>query len=240
MTYQQLFALSAALTQPTDVSDGLRILTDAFPETQLPFPTSVDEWLADDLCHSGLLMMPPIDPNNLFKQTPQDLQQALQQLLPVSPPLTASPPNTIEHSLEAEQHPIRVPLFPEIPRQRVLMPKTSTTCPRTIAPRPSTMPVTIESKKRPVDDKDGDDIAVKRQKNTDAARRSRLKKLKRMECLEERVSELETDNTRLTTRIAVLESEKSGLESKDRGLEERVRILEQQLAEAHRALTSTR
>ncbi|KAL0080306.1 hypothetical protein J3Q64DRAFT_1759429 [Phycomyces blakesleeanus] len=210
--------------------------------------------------------MPPIDPLSIFKQqqpihhqhqqqqqqqqqqmcsntSQHDLQQALQQLLPVSPPLTASPPN-LDRSLESPEHQLRVPLFPEIPRQRVLMPKTSTNCPRTIAPRPSTMPVTVESKKRSVDDmnnnKDGDDIAVKRQKNTDAARRSRLKKLKRMECLEERVSELETDNTRLTTRIAVLESEKSGLESKDRGLEERVRILEQQLAEAHRALTNNR
>ncbi|CAO3591113.1 unnamed protein product [Absidia cylindrospora] len=94
------------------------------------------------------------------------------------------------------------------------------------------------TKRKYVDEKENDDIAMKRQKNTDAARRSRLKKLVKMEALEARVVELETDNTRLSTRIAVLESEKSGLESKDKGLEERIRTLEAQLAEAHKALTS--
>ncbi|KAI9300361.1 hypothetical protein BJ944DRAFT_170950 [Cunninghamella echinulata] len=88
-----------------------------------------------------------------------------------------------------------------------------------------------------MDEKEQDDIALKRQKNTDAARRSRLKKLMKMESLEKRVVELETDNSKLTTRIAVLESEKSGLESKDKNLEERIRTLEAQLAEAHKALT---
>lgn len=94
------------------------------------------------------------------------------------------------------------------------------------------------SKRKYVDEKESDDIALKRQKNTDAARRSRLKKLVKMEALEARVVELEADNTKLSTRIAVLESEKSGLESKDKSLEERIRTLEAQLAEAHKALTS--
>jgi len=84
---------------------------------------------------------------------------------------------------------------------------------------------------------DQDEIALKRQKNTDAARRSRLKKLVKMEQLEQKVSDLEADNHHLTTRIAVLESEKSGLQLKDVSLEERIRVLEAQLAEAHRALT---
>ncbi|KAI8086087.1 uncharacterized protein BX664DRAFT_334879 [Halteromyces radiatus] len=95
----------------------------------------------------------------------------------------------------------------------------------------------VNNKRKIVTDKEQDDIALKRQKNTDAARRSRLKKLVKMETLEKRVVELEADNTRLSTRIAVLESEKSGLESKDKGLEDRIRTLEAQLAEAHKALT---
>ncbi|CAO3617349.1 unnamed protein product [Cunninghamella blakesleeana] len=93
------------------------------------------------------------------------------------------------------------------------------------------------SKRKHFDEKEQDEITLKRQKNTDAARRSRLKKLMKMETLEKRVVELETDNSKLTTRIAVLESEKSGLESKDKSLEERIRTLEAQLAEAHKALT---
>ncbi|KAI9310290.1 hypothetical protein BX666DRAFT_1882516 [Dichotomocladium elegans] len=87
-------------------------------------------------------------------------------------------------------------------------------------------------------DMEHDDIIQKRQRNTDAARRSRLKKLLKMEALEKRVTELEGENTRLTTRVAVLESEKSGLESKDKDLQDRIRVLEEQLAEAHKALTA--
>ncbi|KAI7867193.1 hypothetical protein BDF14DRAFT_1727090 [Spinellus fusiger] len=194
----------------------------------LPLPfNSVDEWLADDLCHSGLFSTSySSDYSSDYK--PQDLQTLL---LPVSPPLTASPLNPA-HTLEPE--PTRAPLFPDIlPRPRVLMPRTSV---HAIAPRPTSMPLQI--KKREVEDKEDDDVSVKRQKNTDAARRSRLKRLKKMECLEERVNALEGENTRLTTRIAVLESEKAGLQSKDKGLEDRVKVLEQQLAEAHRVLTT--
>jgi hypothetical protein len=83
-----------------------------------------------------------------------------------------------------------------------------------------------------------DEISLKRQKNTDAARRSRLKKLVKMETLEKQVSDLEVENSKLNTRVAVLESEKNGLEAKERSLEDRVRNLEAQLAEAHKALTS--
>ncbi|KAI8364736.1 uncharacterized protein BYT42DRAFT_506127 [Radiomyces spectabilis] len=147
-----------------------------------------------------------------------------------------------------------VPLFPEIqahsppkpvqitrpryapvaPRPiQPIMPKTGAWSCAKIAPRPSSY---VEPVKRCLEDNQ-DDIALKRQKNTDAARRSRLKKVKKMEALEERVSELEGEKSGLVTRIAVLESEKAGLEAKDRGLEERIRVLEKQLAEAHKALT---
>lgn len=110
-----------------------------------------------------------------------------------------------------------------------------------IAPRPihtaDTNYISLNSK-RPSDASE-DEIALKRQKNTDAARRSRLKKMLKMETLEKRVADLESENQTLTTRVAVLESEKSGLESKDQSLEERIRALEDQLAEAHRALTQS-
>ncbi|KAI8975107.1 hypothetical protein BDF20DRAFT_876891 [Mycotypha africana] len=83
-----------------------------------------------------------------------------------------------------------------------------------------------------------DEIALKRQRNTDAARRSRMKKLLKLEQLEKRVADLETENQGLTTRIAVLESEKQGLSSKDDSHEERIRVLEAQLTEAYKALTN--
>ncbi|KAI8885254.1 hypothetical protein K501DRAFT_246413 [Backusella circina FSU 941] len=81
-----------------------------------------------------------------------------------------------------------------------------------------------------------DEAAMKRQKNTDAARRSRLRKVQKLSTLEDRVSELEKSNANLTTRVAVLDSEKNNLEKKEVSYEKRIQQLEEQLAEAHRAL----
>ncbi|KAI8327159.1 hypothetical protein BD560DRAFT_418623 [Blakeslea trispora] len=152
-------------------------------------------------------------------------------MLPDSPPI--SPP-------ESKQSPSSVspavPLFPDIHPA----PPTTHKLPR-LAPRPSTQlltpsltpvlssptptpPTPSNSKRKSSVIEDEDEIALKRQKNTDAAQK--------------RVSELESDNNQLNTRIAVLESEKSGLASKDHSLQERIRVLEAQLSEAHRALTN--
>lgn len=83
-----------------------------------------------------------------------------------------------------------------------------------------------------------DDAAVKRQKNTDAARRSRLRKVQKMETLENRVGELEKMNAGLLMRVAVLDSEKTNLKAKESSYEARIKVLEDQLAEAHKALAS--
>ena len=83
-----------------------------------------------------------------------------------------------------------------------------------------------------------DEAALKRQKNTDAARRSRLKKVLKMEALENRVSELEKVNSNLVLRVAVLDSEKTGLRSKESSYEQRIKMLEAQLAQAHTALAN--
>ncbi|ORZ10478.1 hypothetical protein BCR42DRAFT_422464 [Absidia repens] len=83
-----------------------------------------------------------------------------------------------------------------------------------------------------------DDAALKRRKNTDAARRSRLKKVMKMEAFEKRVNDLERMNAQLLLRVAVLDSEKSHLQSKEAVHDSRVQTLEAQLAEAHKALAS--
>ncbi|KAI9032722.1 hypothetical protein CLU79DRAFT_727627 [Phycomyces nitens] len=104
-------------------------------------------------------------------------------------------------------------------------------------------PVFNSPTKRPRDTIDEDtgsfspcEAALKRQKNTDAARRSRLKKVMKMESLEIRVSDLEKINTSLLLRVAVLDSEKSNLQIKESSYESRIKVLEAQLAEAHKAL----
>ncbi|KAL1925767.1 uncharacterized protein VTP21DRAFT_650 [Calcarisporiella thermophila] len=83
-----------------------------------------------------------------------------------------------------------------------------------------------------------EELALKRQKNTDAARRSRMRKLHRMETLEKRVAELEAENARLQVKTAVLESEKTSSELRDKEHMQRIKKLEEQLSEAHRALTA--
>ncbi|KAJ2793891.1 hypothetical protein H4R21_005717, partial [Coemansia helicoidea] len=61
------------------------------------------------------------------------------------------------------------------------------------------------------DDEPADAAALKRKKNTDAARRSRMRKILRIETLESRVSELEGENTRLSQLVAQLEAEKAAM-----------------------------
>lgn len=203
----------------------------------------LEDWFNPSDSNSDLLLKQQTDSfNDLF------------QLLPISPPLTASPTVSVgEHDVASVD---LVALFPDIlnqqspkqvqvqqqsqpqPQQRrpiAIMPKTAVP----IAPRPGAFTPSMNTLKRKIEiQQDSDEISQKRQKNTDAARRSRLKKIIKMETLEKQVNELESDNSRLTTRVAVLESEKSALIAKDVGLEDRIRVLEAQLAEAHRALTS--
>lgn len=83
-----------------------------------------------------------------------------------------------------------------------------------------------------------DEIVAKRAKNTDAARRSRMKKLIRLEGLEAKVSDLEAAHTKMTLKVAILETEKSNFISKEAEQNIRIAQLEAKLAEAHAALTN--
>lgn len=225
----------------------------------------IDDWLAEDLHQSGFLKdsnsgafcidasllpsSPPLtaSPTNTAQSSVSPVQTHAQippHLFPdvlacagkPQPQLIPSPPPAPQQqtSSNAAAAGATLPASGVMPRPLVpIMPKTSQSpLPRTLSPIPS------RSQKRRASSQEQDEIALKRQRNTDAARRSRLKKLQKMETLENRVSELEGENSRLNTRVAVLESEKSGLESKDKDLQDRIRKLEEQLAEAHKALTA--
>ncbi|KAI8342343.1 hypothetical protein BC941DRAFT_412503 [Chlamydoabsidia padenii] len=102
---------------------------------------------------------------------------------------------------------------------------------------PSSTPTTGQ-KRSTNDETTPDEVTLKRQKNTDAARRSRLKKVMKMEALEKRVQELERMNAQLLLRVAVLDSEKTHLKTKESTHEARIKSLESQLADAHKALSS--
>ncbi|KAI8981699.1 hypothetical protein BDF20DRAFT_421550 [Mycotypha africana] len=79
-------------------------------------------------------------------------------------------------------------------------------------------------------------IALKRQRNTDAARRSRLRKALKMESLEKRVMDLEAENEQLKLRAAVAESERANIEAKEKSSRVRILELERQLTTTYKAL----
>ena len=66
------------------------------------------------------------------------------------------------------------------------------------------------------EDQPQDLVALKRQRNTDAARRSRQRKALKMDSLEKRVMDLEAENERLRLRAAVAESERANIEAKEK------------------------
>jgi len=78
------------------------------------------------------------------------------------------------------------------------------------------------------------ELALKRQKNTEAARRSRMRKVLKMETLENHVKRLEADNKNLSIRLAMLESNRMEWETKEKKLLDKIKDLEEELAEARK------
>ncbi|KAF9350767.1 hypothetical protein BGX26_011122 [Mortierella sp. AD094] len=111
---------------------------------------------------------------------------------------------------------------------------------RAASAAPASAPAKAKSSKKRqlTPEEEAEEIVAKRAKNTDAARRSRLKKLIKLEGLEAKVSDLETANNALNMKIAILETEKNGFIVKDAEQTARIAQLEAQLAEAHAALTN--
>ncbi|KAI1296076.1 hypothetical protein EDD11_007595 [Mortierella claussenii] len=165
----------------------------------------------------------------------------------------------LESAVMAQAAAVAIPT-PQAMASPLLLPKTEPeeACLLTAAPSPimssratSASPVTATStaatpapkvrgskKRQLTTEQEAEEIIAKRAKNTDAARRSRLKKLIKLEGLELKISDLEAANSSLTMKIAILETEKSGFLAKDAEQAARIAQLEAQLAEAHAALTS--
>ncbi|KAG0053679.1 hypothetical protein BGZ83_000674 [Gryganskiella cystojenkinii] len=75
-----------------------------------------------------------------------------------------------------------------------------------------------------------DEVALKRAKNTDAARRSRHKKQVMVDGLEQRVAELEVENSMFESKLNEVEIERSLLADKDQMQQARIKELEMMLA----------
>ncbi|KAJ1928611.1 hypothetical protein IWQ60_001905 [Tieghemiomyces parasiticus] len=145
-------------------------------------------------------------------------------------------PAALEDAIRKRQHDFLESLPPEIAlkRRRTVVPKTPILANGGAAAlTAATKTAKKDSEVNPSDPEDP--AALKRQKNTDAARRSRMRKLLRVETLESRVADLETENTALATKVAFLEVEKDLTKEKEATLLERIRTLEQQLTVAGRS-----
>ncbi|KAI8367490.1 uncharacterized protein BYT42DRAFT_549534 [Radiomyces spectabilis] len=205
---------------------------------------ALDDWLEKDLQQSGILLpnaqaadtwsdsdMKPIKQEDSTTQSSaSSLLEAPVEKSQSEPALggTTSENQMRECSNQATLHPQVV--LPLILKAFTLL---GSSLPGPIATKPNPLSLKRSSSNRK---QASDDIAIKRQKNTDAARRSRLRKMLKMESLEQRVHELETVNSRLRLRVAVLQSERDAVDERERANRERVRALEAQLAVAHRAL----
>ncbi len=84
--------------------------------------------------------------------------------------------------------------------------------------------------------KDEHQLADKRARNTEAARRSRQRKLETLHNLEGKVQVLEQEQNQLRVQVAVLENEKHVWVNREQELASRIKVLESQLGEAHRSL----
>ncbi|ORX68992.1 hypothetical protein DL89DRAFT_169166 [Linderina pennispora] len=90
-----------------------------------------------------------------------------------------------------------------------------------------------DSSEEPEEDGSGlDAAALKRKKNTDAARRSRMRKILRIETLEGRVSELENENESLAKKVAEMEKARELAEQNAREMALRLKQYESQLSSA--------
>ncbi|KAH8554350.1 hypothetical protein BGW37DRAFT_465272 [Umbelopsis sp. PMI_123] len=80
------------------------------------------------------------------------------------------------------------------------------------------------------------DIVIKRQRNTDAARRSRLRKALKLQSLESEVCQLKEVNKTLAGQVASLEAKHAGFASREQALQSRIQELEAQLRGAQTRL----
>lgn len=203
---------------------------------------------------ASYLTTPPLE----SESTVESYQRTSHPQSPVSPcPITpVSMPSTTPAPAFAQQHPLMLALAALLAQKQSItlsspatMMNTTAKKPATPRSRPSTSPTassnnaqlttatTSTRRKRNNEElSPQDEAAIKRQKNTDAARRSRLKKVLKMEALERRVAELEKANSALLLRVAVLDSEKTNLVNKEATYEQRIKMLESQLSDAHKAL----
>ncbi|KAL0079835.1 basic-leucine zipper transcription factor [Phycomyces blakesleeanus] len=97
-----------------------------------------------------------------------------------------------------------------------------------VSTRPLPKPRGIRKLPEPEPGEDGmlDEDTLKRRKNASAARRSRMKKLLKIEHLEHRVNQLQAENAKLVLSNALLESDKRSMCAKEAEYKKRIKYYE--------------
>ncbi|KAI7872526.1 hypothetical protein BDF14DRAFT_1877733 [Spinellus fusiger] len=98
-----------------------------------------------------------------------------------------------------------------------------------VSSRPLPKPRGIRKLPEPEPGEDGllDEDTLKRRKNASAARRSRMRRLLKIEHLEDRVNQLLTENSKLVLNNALLESEKKSMHAKESEYKKRIKYYEE-------------
>lgn len=210
------------------------------------FPDAVlDEWLTQDLARAGLLSPTEASTHSSPEvSTPHDVFLSSPTSVSIKEEPVQSPPALPTSCFFGDLAPL--PTAAISPALITLPLPTAMIAPSALTHSNATVdssPVAKTAKNRASTSSSDemstvDEILKKRQKNTDAARRSRLKKVQKMEALEKRVAELEKVNTSLLFRAAILESEKSNLKQKETAQTVRIELLEAQLTDAHKSIAS--
>lgn len=223
---------------------------------------SLDDWLESDLRQSGILLpsadnnkplMAPPTPAQMMMASPPisectprmdpllDLSTPLMKYEPLSPVETPKiePQDISKSSIDLQPFIKALTLLGSIQYQQQDIKNNSNNSNNNNNSNSNNDDISNNYNKRErsesIDDSQ-DLVVLKRQRNTDAARRSRLRKAQKMDSLEKRVLDLEAENERLRLRAAVAESDRANIEAKEKRSRVRVLELERQLADTHKAL----
>ncbi|KAI8913628.1 hypothetical protein EDD86DRAFT_201119 [Gorgonomyces haynaldii] len=112
--------------------------------------------------------------------------------------------------------------------------------PETLSPSTVSSPIMSQSVEKTQRKRKQEDVSpellLKRQRNNEAARKSRERRLQKIDDLSHQVGELTAQNTQLTMKMAVLEAERTLMLEREKNLHKRILELENQLGESHKAL----
>ncbi|KAJ3323258.1 hypothetical protein HDV06_002025 [Boothiomyces sp. JEL0866] len=178
------------------------------------------------MCHIKNLQTPTTSTLNVNANDFDAWFESLKTDLKMSPELdTLTPPLPFEDSYQQ--------LFPQLPLAFEPSAPVPASIP-TVAPVDYPSPTSTNSLKREHSEVEVDEALMKkRQRQNDAAKRCRQKKLNQLQECQEKAKRFENEMFEMSVRLAVLEKERTAWLVREKELQERVQLLKCQLDESH-------